>query len=47
MELRNSLSLEDSPEVVKELLDKKYWLELVNTLAQLNKVIETSPLGIK
>jgi hypothetical protein len=47
VELRNSLSLENPPDVVKELLEKKYWVELVKTLAQLNKVIEASPLRIK
>ena len=39
VELRNSLSLDDPPEVVKKLLNKKYWVLLVKTLAHLNKVI--------
>lgn len=47
IELRNSLSLDSPPEVVKNLIKKDYWVFLVKTLAHLNKVVEITPLGIK
>jgi len=47
IELRKCLPLENSPEVVKSLLDKDYWPKLTYALNHLNRVIDFFPFGIK